>query len=75
MTSSLVGSEMCIRDSLNLLRLVNKEAHLRRTLHELAVRADAWFDEAGRRVEHLERPYPPPTPHSPEPHGEPEEDE
>eukprot|EP00975_Prorocentrum_lima_P037093 7807033-Prorocentrum_lima.AAC.1 len=29
MTSSLVGSEMCIRDSANFLRVVQRQRHLR----------------------------------------------
>eukprot|EP00975_Prorocentrum_lima_P043640 9156830-Prorocentrum_lima.AAC.1 len=49
--------------ALNLLRLVGKEGHLRRTLRELAVRPDEWFNDAGRHVEGLVRPCAP----SPEP--------
>eukprot|EP00975_Prorocentrum_lima_P060431 12673933-Prorocentrum_lima.AAC.1 len=39
--------------ALNLLQLVGKEGHLRRTLRELGVRADEWFNDAGRHVEGL----------------------
>eukprot|EP00975_Prorocentrum_lima_P025274 5305981-Prorocentrum_lima.AAC.1 len=56
---------------LNLLQLVGKEAHLRRTLRELRVRAHEWFNEAGRHVDSAVRP----CAASPEPQGEPEEDE
>eukprot|EP00975_Prorocentrum_lima_P004362 946373-Prorocentrum_lima.AAC.1 len=45
---------------MNLLTVVRKEAHMRRTLTRMGVEADEWFDAVtGRRREGLVLPYAP----------------